>query len=136
VKNAYRHLDSASDRYDGKCEEGDPADDPDRWYNQPNYVELWVESATLQEDLLQFQGDRNVKVVASRGFTSVSYMDENCQRLRQIAEEHDHIEKIIILYFGDYDNAGEDIAYNLERGLEWYGVPNFEFIRVASRQNR
>jgi len=131
IKNSFRHLKDAPDNYDGECKEGIKGIDPGRWYNQPNYVEIWCESRTIQPDLVKFQSDLKVKVVASGGFTSVSYMNENCERLIQIANDYDHIEKIIILYFGDYDKAGEDIAQNLKNGLEWYGVENFEFLRVA-----
>lgn len=103
---------------------------------QPTYSEIWCESETIQPDLLKFQDDLNVRVVASGGFISTSYMHACCKWLKEISDTYDHTEKIVILYFGDFDKAGGYISKNLENGLKWYAdelkirVP-IEFRRIA-----
>ncbi len=121
VKNAYRHLSYAPDNYDGECTEGEKGIDPGLWFGQPIYCEVWCESETIQPDLVKYQDDLKVKVAAMRGFPSTPFVYQSCMRLKQIAESHDYIEKIIILYFGDSDEAGKKIAGNVEAGLNWYG---------------
>jgi hypothetical protein len=47
-------------------------------------------------------------------------MYEFCKALKETAEKYDWIEKIVILYFGDSDEAGNKIKKNIEAGLKWY----------------
>jgi hypothetical protein len=131
ITNAISQLKQAPGNYDGKLPSG-------RWHRQPNYVEIWVESETLQQDLLKFQEGRNVYVAASGGQVSTPYMYGNCKRIRDTVVRHKHIKKVVILYFKDYDKAGEYIARNQERGIKWYihtyfGLKDIqvEFKRVA-----
>jgi len=139
IDSAIRELKQAPGNYDGKRQtEGDEGQPGGRWNNQPNYVEIWVESETLQQDLLKFQEGRNVNVAASGGQISTPYMYSNCKRIRDTIVKHGHIKKVVILYFKDYDKAGEYIARNQERGLEWYihtyfGLKDIEveFKRIA-----
>ena len=139
ITNAISQLKQAPGDYDGtrqtEGEEGKPCG---RWYRQPNYVEIWVESETLRQDLLKFQEGRNVYVAASGGQISTPYMYRNCKRIRDTVVKRRHIKKVVILYFNDYDKAGEYIARNQERGLEWYihtyfGLKDIEveFKRIA-----
>ena len=115
----------------GQCDGGSHGRNPGYWYMQPNYVEIWVESVGLQKDLISFQGDRKVKVVANGGFASTDRTARNCQRLKYMMDSHKHIEKVVILYFGDFDSSGDFLDEWLERALEFYGVSNFEVVRVA-----
>jgi hypothetical protein len=62
----------------------------------------------------------------------------NCKRIKDTVVRYKHIKKVVILYFKDYDKAGEYIARNQERGLNWYihtyfGLKDIEleFKRVA-----
>jgi hypothetical protein len=106
--------------YDGLCYPGEKGAKPGRWYKQPIYCEVWCESETIQPDLIKFQYGRAVKVASTRGFPSTPFMYESCKRLKQMADTYDWIEKIVILYFGDSDDAGKKIRTNIEAGLEWY----------------
>jgi hypothetical protein len=113
--------------YDGSCYPGKKGVMPGRWYMQPVYCQLLCESDTIQPDLLKFQHDRSVKVGCVRGWTSTPYMFEFCKALRETADKHDWIKKIVILYFGDFDEAGHKIRANVEAGLKWYQGGSDEF---------
>jgi hypothetical protein len=42
------------------------------------------------------------------------------KRFKQIAETHDWIEQIDVLYFGDSDDKGNEIRMNIVNAMEWY----------------
>jgi len=46
-------------------------------------------------------------------------------------DTHDYIEKVVILYFGDLDSSGDFMDEMIANALKFYGVENFEVIRVA-----
>jgi hypothetical protein len=106
--------------YDGLCEPGTSGEMPGKWYMQPIYAEIWCESETIQPDLLKMQEGRKNKVAAMKGFQSTRGNYNNCLRLKEMAEEYDYIKKIVILYFGDSDVTGNDIAKNIEATLVHY----------------
>jgi hypothetical protein len=120
TNNAIRECKDAILGYDGLCHTGEKGVNPGRWYNQPIYCEIWCESETIQPDILKFQHGRKNKVAAMRGFPSTPCMYENCKRLKETAEKYDWIEKIVILYFGDSDEAGTKIAKIVEAALLYY----------------
>ena len=96
INNAIRQLKQAPGDYDGKRQaEGREGLPCGRWYKQPNYVEIWVESETLQQDLLKFQEDRHVYVAASGGQISTPYMYANCKRIRDTVVKRRHIKKLL-----------------------------------------
>jgi hypothetical protein len=51
---------------------------------------------------------------------STPFMFNKCKELKEIAESHDHIERIVILYFGDSDEDGNNIRKNIEKALIFY----------------
>ena len=100
---------------------------PGRWYKQPTYCIILCESDTIQPDLIRFQRDRSVRVGCVKGWTGTGYIYNFCKELYEIAENYDWIEKIVILYFGDSDEAGNKIRKNIEAGLKWYQGGSDEF---------
>jgi hypothetical protein len=130
TKDAIDQLKTTIFKYDGRCERGSPGFNPGRWYNQPYYVELWVESANLQTTLLRAAGDKKVVVVANGGLGNHPNILKNCERLKKINEEYPD-KQIVILYFGDFDSTGLFIDGLLEKALDYHGVENFEVRRVA-----
>jgi hypothetical protein len=113
--------------YDGSCIAGDEGIEPGRWYKQPTLPYIICESDAIQPDLVKFQEDRAVYVGATGGTPSTPFLYETCKRLKELAEEYDWIEEIVILYFGDSDKAGQDIRRNVENALEWYQGKSEEF---------
>jgi hypothetical protein len=113
--------------YDGSCYQGERGVMPGRWYKQPIYCVVLCESDTIKPDLERFQRDRGVRVGAVRGWTSTGYIHDFCKELYEIATKHGWIEKIVVLYFGDYDKTGHKIRRNIEAALEWYQCGSDEF---------
>jgi hypothetical protein len=130
TKDAIDQLITTIFKYDGRCERGSPGFNPGRWYNQPYYVELWVESANLQTTLLRAAGDKKVVVVANGGLGNHPNILKNCERLKKINEEYPD-KQIVILYFGDFDSTGLFIDGLLQKALDYHGVENFEVRRIA-----
>jgi transposase len=123
VKLSYRHIKNAPyyyDNYHSQCTSGTKGINPGKLYKQPIYCEIWCESETIQPDLLKFQGDIHVQVSAMRGQFSTPSMFKFCKRLKERTEQYAWIEKIVILYFGDSDKAGNDIRKKVEAALNWY----------------
>jgi len=120
AEDAIKQCKDAILEYDGRCYEGEKGAMPGRWYKQPIYCEVWGESDAISVDLLRFLHGKNVKVAAMRGQFSTPFMVECCRRLERIANLHDHIEKIAILYFGDSDDAGNNIRNKVEAALRFY----------------
>lgn len=120
ARRAIQDCKDAILNYDGSCCPGGKGIMPGPWYKQPIYCILLCESDTIQQDLLRFQRGRRVRVGCVRGWTSTPYMYEFCKTLKDVAEKHDWIEKIVVLYFGDYDKAGHKIRANIEAALKWY----------------
>ncbi|MGB7954217.1 MAG: hypothetical protein WCF23_09570 [Candidatus Nitrosopolaris sp.] len=81
------------------------------------------------------KGDKMVKVAAFGGVTSTTHIHDNCMRVKQWRDSHEHIEKVIILYCGDFDSTGDWLDEYLVNAIEYYTGwkhhEEFEFIRVA-----
>jgi Protein of unknown function C-terminus (DUF2399) len=104
-----------------------------RWHNQPNYVEVWVEKDAMAgtlNSIINVAGERQVRIVPTRGQESVTFAWENVQRLQAKQFEG----KIVhIRYFGDLDPSGEAIEEELIKKLtvEPYTLSNLDFKRVG-----
>jgi hypothetical protein len=100
-----------------------------RWYGQPHYLEVWVEKAAQAKNLENILKDREVLIAVNRGYSSWSFIFENCQRLWSLLKEG---KQIHILYFGDFDPSGEDMDEHIEDALKFFKLLNHvDFQRVA-----
>ena len=98
------------------------------WHDQPNYVEVWVEKDALVGTFESVLKDKGVAIVPNRGFSSVSFMYDNVQRLQEKQEDHEFIH---VLYFGDLDPSGDAIDDIIENKFELYGLEGVDFERIA-----
>lgn len=101
---------------------------PPRWYKQKHYVEIWLEKDAAVGTFKSIVKAREVIVVPNRGHSSVTFINDNIQRLKQKQEED---KEIHILYFGDLDPSGEEMDKVYKRKLEEYGIYNVDFQRKA-----
>jgi Protein of unknown function C-terminus (DUF2399) len=104
-----------------------------RWHNQPNCVEVWVEKDAMAgtlNSIINVAGERQVRIVPTRGQESVTFAWENVQRLQAKQFEG---KKLHIRYFGDLDPSGEAIEEELINKLtvEPYTLSNIDFKRVG-----
>ena len=99
-----------------------------RWHKQPNYVEVWIEKQALADTFSSFLKGRDVRIVVNRGYSSWSFLYENCMRLLDIESSG---KEIHLLYFGDFDPSGDDMEDHLDNGLLHFGLGEIEFQRIA-----
>jgi hypothetical protein len=87
----------------------------DVWASQPNYLEVWLEKDALSgifEDVLEPYG---VTLNVGRGF-------DGWDSIRNAAERYEDQGSVTILYFGDFDPSGEDMARSLRDRLAFFEV--------------
>lgn len=82
----------------------------DRWEDQPNYVEVWVEKEALAGVFAQACKPLDVPLFCCRGYTSQSEMWGAAQRfIRKIRQG----KAVQILHFGDHDPSGIDMTRDI-----------------------
>jgi len=87
----------------------------DVWETQPICLEVWLEKDALSgvfEDVLSPYG---ITLNVGRGYDGWSSIHEAAQRY--LAGDKD----VTILYFGDFDPSGEDMARSLQERLAFFG---------------
>lgn len=104
-----------------------------RWFNQPHYVEIWVEKLALKDTFLSFLEDRQVLVAVNKGYAGWSFLYENCKRLQKIKASG---KEIHILYFGDFDPSGDDMDRHLNQALSQFDLSDIDLQRVAVTQKQ
>jgi hypothetical protein len=85
----------------------------DVWDSQPRYVEVWLEKDALSgifEDVLEPYG---VTLNVGRGY-------DGWDSIHNAAERYGTGESTTVLYFGDFDPSGEDMARSLKERLSFF----------------
>jgi hypothetical protein len=100
------------------------------WYNQPEYVEVWIEKQALAPTFESFLEYRYVNSVVNKGYSSLTFLWENTQRLKEKISKFG-LEHVHVLYFGDFDPSGEDMDRSIKDYFEIFGVSSEIFERVA-----
>lgn len=93
----------------------------DRWENQPNYVEVWVEKDALIGIVSQICRELDVPHFSCRGYTSQSEMWSAAQQfIRQ-----DYRESRTIIHLGDHDPSGIDMTRDIQERMDMFGADVF-----------
>ncbi len=90
-----------------------------RWSNQPNYVEVWVEKKALQGTLKPPCSNNDVGLFPCKGYPSLTWLDKAVDRFSDAERAG---KEITIIYFGDYDPSGEDIPRSIQDNLWRMGL--------------
>lgn len=90
----------------------------DRWQNQPNYVEVWVEKDALIGIVSKICRKLDVPHFSCRGYTSQSEMWSAAQRFRR----QDWRESRTIIHLGDHDPSGIDMSRDIQERMELFGA--------------
>jgi len=99
-----------------------------KWYKQPKYVEVWLEKEALTDVVYSITALLGVRLNPARGYSSWTFLYENIQMLNEDKE-------IWILYLGDFDPSGEDIARFIKEAYDFFGKEiNFEKIAITKEQ--
>ena len=98
-----------------------------RWSNQDNYVEVWIEKKALQGVFEGPCGGRSVGLAPCKGYPSLTFVHDAVPRFEDAIERG---KTPIILYFGDYDPSGQNIPETIKENLYRMGV-DVEVKRLA-----
>jgi hypothetical protein len=98
------------------------------WNAQDWYVEVWLEKEALAGVIYQVTERWDVPLMVTRGYPSLSYLASAAEA---IADADAHGKGVGILYLGDRDPSGDDIARNVEEQLCEMSSVDIAFTRVA-----
>ncbi len=97
----------------------------DSWQDQPYYVELWGEKATVLGSMRPIMRKYGITLRVCRGFGSAGMED-------QVGRLFEDIDKpIIVFYIGDHDASGDLIGEDMHRRVEVASGVSFEMKRLA-----
>jgi len=99
----------------------------DRWTDQDNYVEVWVEKDALSGVLQPITEKYHVNLMVNRGYSSASAMHDASIRFK-IEEEKG--KSTFILYLGDHDPSGMDMVRDIQERMNIFGS-EVEVKRIA-----
>jgi len=106
---------------------------PPRWTGQKYHVVVLCEKLAQADMVKHILHDKQITLMVARGHNSYTRNYELYVRLKEIQDETD--KKIILLYLGDWDPAGdvmdETIVDYLDRFGRRYGELDYYFERVA-----
>jgi len=100
----------------------------DKWKDQPQYVEVWVEKEALEDVLGQACGPLDVRYFACKGYTSQTAMWEASQRLLR---QQQHGKKVHIIHLGDHDPSGMDMSRDIFERLSLFVGDRVHVQRIA-----
>lgn len=95
-----------------------------RWVDQNNYVEVFVEKDALSGILLPVCTRLDVGFTANKGYSSLSAV---YQAAKRIAEQAENGKDIHIIYFGDHDPSGMDMTRDIRDRIEKFTYCSFDF---------
>lgn len=99
----------------------------DRWKDQDNYAEVWVEKDALSGVLEPITDEYHVHLLVNRGYSSASAMHDSALRFRR---QEDDNKTCTIFYFGDHDPSGEDMVRDIRDRMLGFGC-NLDVEKVA-----
>lgn len=89
----------------------------DKWANQPEYVEVWVEKEALAGVVARPANRWQVPYFSCRGYVSQSEMHAAAMRLK------DHYDqKVTVIHLGDHDPSGLDMTRDIRERLSMFGA--------------
>lgn len=90
----------------------------ERWIDQDNYVEVWVEKDALSGVLSPVTREYHVRLLVNRGYSSASAMHDAALRIRAATENG---KTCTVIYLGDHDPSGEDMVRDIKDRLTTFG---------------
>ena len=90
-----------------------------KWSNQTNYVEVWIEKKALQGVFERPCLYAGVGLAPCKGYPSITFLNEAKERFMTAKNKG---KNLIMLYFGDHDPSGDNIPVSLKKNLARLGV--------------
>jgi hypothetical protein len=106
-----------------------------RWHNQPEYVEVWSEKDAMSDIFQSILKGKDVRIIPHKGFTSLTFLYECVERLKQQKRQGKNIH---ILYYGDFDPSGDYMVNDLLNRMDKLGLTQYEidFQKIAVTQQQ
>ena len=106
-----------------------------RWHNQPEYVEVWSEKDAMSDIFQSILKGKDVRIIPHKGFTSLTFLYECVERLKQQKMQGKNIH---ILYYGDFDPSGDYMVNDLLKRMDKLGLTQYEidFQKIAVTQQQ
>jgi hypothetical protein len=89
----------------------------EKWNNQPNRIEVWVEKDALVGVIERVCDEYDVNYFACRGYTSQSEMYGAAQRIAQYMRDG---QDVTILHLGDHDPSGIDMTRDIRDRMDMF----------------
>lgn len=100
----------------------------DKWSDQAEYVEVWVEKDALVGVVAQASAGLDVPYFSCRGYTSQSEMWAAGQRLARVQKSG---RTPHIVHLGDHDPSGIDMSRDIKERLELFTGGKVHVLRAA-----
>lgn len=95
----------------------------DRQRDQDKYIEVWVEKDALSNVFLRVTEQFHIRLMVNKGYSSCSAMHEAFKRFkRQMIVNN---QSGLILYFGDHDPSGIDMARDIKERMIEFGIHDY-----------
>lgn len=101
----------------------------DRWENQENYVEVWIEKDALTGVIEPICNTLDVSYFSCRGYPSQSEIWKAGRRLAYMAQTLK--KKITVIHLGDHDPSGIDMTRDIDERLYLFAGITIEIDRIA-----
>lgn len=99
----------------------------DKWIGQKYYVELWYEARAMTQQFRHYTEYITLRPMG--GQPSIDYKWKTAKALEDAYALYDR--PVVVLYFGDLDEAGETISEVVERDVRKWCDVDFDFIRCG-----
>lgn len=127
-----RYLKNSVICYDGVGKEGRHGIRGGRWYNQPEYVEVWEEKTDLLPGFKAMLSDKHIKIRANKGYPSLVFLYKCTEELKRLINSYSfEPENIHIKYCEDLDPSSENIDWYIRKRLKQLGIEGVDFQRIA-----
>lgn len=100
----------------------------DKWADQPNHVEVWIEKDALIGVIEGVCRKNDVGYFACRGYASQSELYSAGKRF---AEKLERGQQVVVLHLGDHDPSGVDMTRDNEDRLNMFARNEVEVRRLA-----
>lgn len=89
----------------------------DKWWNQPNRVEVWVEKDAQEAVVAKAARRLDLQFFSCRGYCSATSFWQAGQRLAEYVEAG---QRPVILHLGDFDPSGLDMTRDIEERVRLF----------------
>jgi hypothetical protein len=99
----------------------------DKWQSQDNYIELWFEANAMIGQFAYYT--KHITLRPMGGQPSIPYKWQAAKDLERAYEAYE--KPLIVLYFGDLDEGGDNISAAIETDVKEWCIYPFEFVRCG-----